>query len=394
MKQYLKRYAQNFDYPLFFTVLLLSVFGLVMIYSSSIMVAIVIKGQDPDFFYHKQVINLIVAFLGFLGAAFFPYKHYANKKVMLLLTAVLVVLFTWVKIAGNGDEAGIGSKSWIHVPGFGNFQPSEYAKLFIILYFAAAFYRKGQKYTLEKLQPTEIFYPIFLWILIVAGVAFETDLGASIILCGIAVSVVAASGIPFKTFWKFFGVLGAFGGIILGILLLFKGNILTKNRQGRILSYINPFNYEDGSGHQVVNSYYAIGGGGLEGRGLGQSIQKLGYLPEPQTDFIMAIIMEELGIWGVLIVLGGLGFIVYKGFSIALRTKDPLARMIAAGIASWIGWQTFINLGGVTGLIPLTGVTLPFISYGGTSIIILSLAMGILINVSMFEKIERKKTQS
>ena len=144
----------------------------------------------------------------------------------------------------------------------------------------------------------------------------------------------------------------------------------------------------------MVNSYYAIGGGGLEGRGLGQSIQKLGYLPEPQTDFIMAIIMEELGIWGVLIVLCGLGFIVYKGFSIALRTKDPLARMIAAGIASWIGWQTFINLGGVTGLIPLTGVTLPFISYGGTSIIILSLAMGILINVSMFEKVERKKTQS
>ena len=160
------------------------------------------------------------------------------------------------------------------------------------------------------------------------------------------------------------------------------------------MSYLNPFEYEDGSGHQVVNSYYAIGGGGLEGRGLGQSIQKLGYLPEPQTDFIMAIIMEELGIWGVLIVLGGLGFIVYKGFSIALRTKDPLARMIAAGIASWIGWQSFINLGGVTGLIPLTGVTLPFISYGGTSIIILSLAMGILINVSMFEKVERKKTQS
>ncbi len=392
MKQYLKRYAQNFDYPLFFTVLLLSLFGLVMIYSSSMMVAIR-KEYAPNHYYHKQVINLIVAFLGFLVAAFFPYKHYANKKVMLLLTAVLVVLFTWVKVAGN-DEVGIGAKSWIHVPGFGNFQPSEYAKLFIILYFAAAFYRKAQKHTFEKLQPTEIFYPIFLWILVVAGVAFETDLGASIILCGIAVCVVAASGIPFKTFWKFFGVLGAFGGVIFGILMLFKGDMLTDNRMGRIKSFINPFEYENGSGHQVVNSYYAIGGGGLEGRGLGQSIQKLGYLPEPQTDFIMAIIMEELGIWGVLVVLGGLGFIIYKGFSIALRTKDPLARMIAAGIASWIGFQSFINLGGVTGLIPLTGVTLPFISYGGTSIIILSLAMGILINVSMFEKVERKKSQS
>ncbi|MFJ7730585.1 FtsW/RodA/SpoVE family cell cycle protein [Lysinibacillus sp. NPDC097231] len=393
MKQYLKRYTQNFDYPLFFTVLLLSLFGLVMIYSSSMMVAIR-KEYGPDYYYHKQVINLIVAFLGFLVTAFFPYKHYANKNIMLLLTVVLAVLFTWVKVAGNGAEEGIGSQSWIYVPGLGNFQPSEYAKLFIILYFAAAFYRKAQKYTFEKLQPTEIFYPIFIWILVVAGVAFETDLGASVILCGIAISVVAASGIPFKTFWKFFGVLGAFGAAIIGILWLFKGDLLTGNRKGRILSYFNPFDYESDMGHQVVNSYYAIGGGGLEGRGLGQSIQKLGYLPEPQTDFIMAIIMEELGIWGVLIVLGGIGFIVYKGLSIALRTKDPLARMIAAGIASWIGFQTFINLGGVTGLIPLTGVTLPFISYGGTSIIILSLAMGILINVSMFEKVERKKTQS
>lgn len=393
MNKYLKRYAQNFDYPLFFTVLMLSLFGLVMIYSSSMMVAID-KEYPPDYYYARQVKNLIVAFLGFAAAAFFPYKHFANKNIMLVLTVILVVLFTWVKVAGNGAQAGIGSQSWIEVPGLGNFQPSEYAKLFIILYFAGAFYRKAQKYTFEKLQPTEIFYPIFLWILVVAGVAFETDLGAVIILCGIAVSVVASSGIPFKTFWKFFGVLGAFGGIILATLFTFKGSILTENRIGRIKSYINPFDYENGSGHQVVNGYYAIGGGGLEGRGLGQSIQKLGYLPEPQTDFIMAIILEELGIWGVLIVLGGLGFIIYKGFSIALHTKDPLARMIAAGIASWIGFQTFINLGGVTGLIPLTGVTLPFISYGGTSIIMLSLAMGILVNISMFEKVERKKSIS
>ncbi|MFJ7954614.1 FtsW/RodA/SpoVE family cell cycle protein [Lysinibacillus sp. NPDC096418] len=393
MNNYLKRYAQNFDYPLFFTVLMLSLFGLVMIYSSSIMVAIR-KDYPPDYYYLKQVKNLIVAFIAFSIAAFFPYKHYANKNIMLLFTVILVVLFTWVKVAGNGAEAGIGSKSWITVPGLGNFQPSEYAKLFIILYFAGAFYRKAQKYTFEKLQPTEIFYPIFLWILVVAGVAFETDLGAVIILCGIAISVVASSGIPFKTFWKFFGVLGTFGGIILAILFTLKGDVLTPNRMGRIKSYINPFEYESGSGHQVVNGYYAIGGGGLEGRGLGQSIQKLGYLPESQTDFIMAIILEELGIWGVLIVLGGLGFIIYKGLSIALRTKDPLARMIAAGIASWIGFQTFINLGGVTGLIPLTGVTLPFISYGGTSIIMLSLAMGILVNISMFEKVERKKSIS
>ena len=177
---------------------------------------------------------------------------------MLLLTVVLVVLFTWVKVAGNG-AVEVGSQSWINIPGLGNFQPSEYAKLFIILYFAAAFYRKAQKYTFEKLQPTEIFYPIFLWILVVAGVAFETDLGAVIILCGIAVSVVAASGIPFKIFWKFFGILAAFGGIILAILFAFKGQILTPNRMGRIQTYFNPFDYEDGygsSGSQWLLCYW------------------------------------------------------------------------------------------------------------------------------------------
>ena len=135
----------------------------------------------------------------------------------------------------------------------------------------------------------------------------------------------------------------------------------------------------------------AIGSGGLSGLGLGQSIQKLGYLPEPHTDFIMSVIAEELGVFGVLFVLGGLGFIVLKGLAIAMTTDDPLARMLATGVSSMIGIQSFVNLGGLTGLIPLTGVTLPFISYGGTSVILLSLAMGVLMNVSMFHKYEKSK---
>ena len=125
-------------------------------------------------------------------------------------------------------------------------------------------------------------------------------------------------------------------------------------------------------GYQIVNGYIAIGSGGLTGLGLGNSIQKFGYLPEPHTDFIMAIIAEELGFIGVLIVLCGLVFIVFRALSIALTTKDPQARMIAAGIGSIIGFQTFVNLGGMLGIIPLTGVPLPFISYGGTSVILLS----------------------
>ncbi|WP_107934928.1 FtsW/RodA/SpoVE family cell cycle protein [Ureibacillus chungkukjangi] len=388
MRKYLNYYVRNFDYPLFFTYLFLCLFGLVMIYSSSIMVSIVNEDGTPTYFYRKQLLNLCIAAFAFIVGAFIPYKHFSNKRIMQILTLMVFVLLAWVKI--DGIDAG-GAKSWINPFGLMNFQPSEFAKLFIILYFAGAFYRKSLNNPMENLEPNNIVYPIIVWLIIIMFVGTETDLGAVLILSGIAVAVVAASGIQFKKFIKFFTVIIGFGSALIGLIILVKGNeILTENRMGRIKSFLNPFEYESGSSYQVINGYIAIGSGGLEGVGLGQSVQKLGYLPEPQTDFIMAIIAEELGILGVIIVLGGLGFIIFRALTIALKTKDPLARMIAAGIGSWIAVQSFVNLGGLSGLIPLTGVTLPFISYGGTSILLLSFAMGILVNVSMYVKLEKK----
>lgn len=389
MRKYISYYIRNFDYPLFFVYLFLSLFGLVMIYSSSMMVAIVDK-RPPDYYYNKQILNLGIAFFAFIVGAFFPYKHYSKKNILKLMVSVTIVLMVWVFLFGTG-EGETGSQSWINIFGM-TFQPSELAKLTVILYFAGAFYRKSLKTPMIDLQPNHIIYPILVWIAIIFFVGCETDIGAVLIISGIAVAVVAASGIRIRTFFKFFSVLSVFGSFIILFLLLIKGrDILNANRMGRIKSFLNPFEYEQGSSYQVINGYIAIGSGGLKGAGLGQSIQKLGFLPEPQTDFIMAIIAEELGLLGVMIVLGGLGFIVFRGIFIALQTNDPLARMIAAGIASWIAIQTFVNLGGLSGLIPLTGVTLPFISYGGSSILILSFAMGILINVSMYVKLERKK---
>lgn len=388
MKKYLIRYAKNFDYTLFITVLLLALFGLVMIYSSSIMTALV-DDKAPDYYYILQLRNMKVAAIGFLVAAFFPYKHYGNKIFMVSSLFVLILLYILLFTVGYGRDT-VGSQSWVQLFGM-NFQPSEYAKLFIILYFAAAFYRKGLKTSNNDLQPDDIVYPIIVWLIIIGLVGLETDLGAVVIISGIAVAVLLASGIRFKTFTKFFAVLAVFGSLLFAILLFFKKDILTESRIGRFTSFMNPFDYAEGSGHQVINGYLAIGSGGIQGLGLGQSVQKLGYLPEPQTDFILAIILEELGLLGVFIVLGGLGFLVYKGLSIALSTNDPLARMIATGIASWVAIQSIVNIGGLSGLMPLTGVTLPFISYGGTSIILLSLAMGILVNISMFVKIEKNK---
>lgn len=388
MKKYVTLYVKNFDYPLFIVYLILCIFGLVMVYSSSMMVAM-LNDLPPDYYYKKQLFNLCVAAFAFFIGAFFPYKHYSRKNVMVTLTLIMFILLIWLWAFGIEIN---GSKSWISIFGITNFQPSEFAKLFIILYFSGAFYRKSLNNPIENLKPNNIAYPIFIWIIVIFAVAIETDLGAVAIISSIAMAVIAASGMSLKRYVKFLLVLIVFGAVVLGTIILIKGDdILTENRIGRIYAFLNPFEYTDGSGFQIVNGYIAIGAGGLEGVGLGQSVQKLGFLPEPQTDFIMAIIAEELGVFGVIIVIGGLGFIVFKALIIALKTKDSLARMIAAGIASWVAIQSFINIGGVSGLIPLTGVTLPFISYGGTSIILLSLAIGILLNISMYVKLEKNK---
>ncbi|MGE7020582.1 FtsW/RodA/SpoVE family cell cycle protein [Solibacillus cecembensis] len=392
MKSYFKQYLRNFDYGLFFVFIFLSLFGLVMIYSSSIWVSIVYLGESPDYYFLKQRTNLILAFLLFLVVVIVPYKRLSSKVILMPLMVLMIILEFWVTFAGNGKTT-TGSQSWISIFGLMNFQPSEFAKLFIIIFFAGTFYRKSiNKGSAQLLKFDDISFPLGMWLFILGCVGLETDIGALFIIFVIAMSVVVTSGLRGKVLLRIFGMISGLGAVVVSALLLLKWeSISTASRIGRFTSYLDPFAYAQGSGYQVVNGYYAIGSGGLEGKGLGQSVQKLGYLPEPQTDFIMAVIAEELGLLGVSIVILGLGFIVIRGFYIAMITKDPLARMLAAGISTWIGLQTFINLGGLSGIIPLTGVTLPFISYGGTSILLLSVAMGILINVSTYHKIEKRK---
>ena len=387
MISYLKRYIKNFDYSLFFVYLLLCLFGLVMIYSASYGWAVLNYGWEPDYFFNKQVINLLLCIPAFTITAFFPYKHYKNKFMMQLMLLVMFALLFLVHIIGSGGESG--SQSWIHL-GFGNIQPSEVAKIIIVLYFAGIFTKKYERGTLDKLNES-VGPPLIVLFLVFVSIMLETDVGNTMIISFVAISVIAASGIKFKSFSKIIGLIGVV--IALGLLAIFflKDQLLTPHRRGRLEAFFNPFDYEQGYGYQIVNGYIAIGSGGLTGLGLGNSNQKFGYLPEPHTDFIMAIIAEELGLIGVLIVLLGLFFLVFKAINIAITTKDPQARMIAAGIGSIIGFQTFVNLGGMLGIIPLTGVPLPFISYGGTSVIILSAAIGILMNVSMFVRYEKTK---
>lgn len=388
MRNYLKQFLRNFDFPLFFAYLILCLFGLVMIYSSSLVWAVERYGFQPNHFFKRQVFNLVLAFPVFLLAAFFPYKNYKRKNLMMFSVIGMLLLLFSVHFFGYGKEQ-LGAQRLINIAGI-NIQPSEIAKIIIIVYFSSVFAKKYEKGTIDSLNES-IGPPIIILIFAVGSIMTETDIGTSLIIVVGAFSVIAASGIKRKTFVKISGII-MLGMSLLSIFLYFSwSRIMTENRLGRIYSFINPFEYSQGSGLQVVNGYIAIGSGGVTGHGLGNSVQKMGYLPEPHTDVIMAVISEELGILGVFLVLGGLGFIVLRALSIALKTKDPQARMLAAGIGSIIGIQTFINVGGLTGLIPLTGVPLPFISYGGTSVILMSIAVGILMNVSMFVKYEKKK---
>ncbi len=387
MKQYIKRYAKNFDYPLFFVYIALTLFGLVMIYSASMAWSVNYYGDPPDRFYKQQLVNLALAFPVFAIAALFPYKHFSKK--WMLMTVLGVIFLGLVLVHFIGYAAG-GAQSWINL-GFASIQPSEIAKVGIIFYLAGVFSNKYKNGTINKLNES-IAPPIIILTLVLLSVFFEPDLGSMMIIGAVGLSVMAASGIRFKFFARLAAlVIGASALFILPIMIFASDMIFTEKRLGRLDAFFNPFSDELGFGLQIVNGYLAIGSGGLSGLGLGQSIQKLGYLPEPHTDFIMSVIAEELGVFGVLFVLGGLAFIVLRGLMIAMTTKDPLARMLATGVSSMIGIQAFVNLGGMTGIIPLTGVTLPFISYGGTSVILLSLAMGVLMNVSMFHRFEKSK---
>jgi cell division protein FtsW len=200
--------------------------------------------------------------------------------------------------------------------------------------------------------------------------------------------IIGCSGIRLKHLGRLILV------AVIGAALLYP--LLTDEQLNRFTAAYDPFNEEiaDRDGYQLINSYIAIAAGGVTGEGLGRSIQKFGYLPEPHTDFIMSIISEELGIFGVGFVLFMLTFIIWKGFTVAVKSPDPFGSLIAIGISGMIGIQAFVNLGALTGLLPITGVPLPFVSYGGSSLVLLLISMGILNNIAMFSRLKASEKQN
>ncbi len=376
----LKKILKSYDYTLVIVAVLLAVFGLIMIYSASAVTAMQIYGYESDHFFARQRLFLIAGAFVFLFFAIVPYKLWLSNKLLVPLVlgtiAALVALLFFGSVAGN-------AQSWFEIGRF-KIQPAEFVNIGMIIYLSAV-YAKKQPYINEFNKG--VVPPVIYLVIICFLIILQPDFGTAGIIFLTGACIILASGMNFKNMMKLAGIGTLFAAIAF---LLLRDKIMTKGALTRIQTFLDPFSVEDAGGYQIVNSYIAIASGGLKGLGLGESIQKLGYLPEPHTDFIMAIVAEELGLLGVLFVIFSLGYIVLRGILIGLKCKDAFGSLLAFGIASMIGIQSFVNLGGITGIIPLTGVPLPFVSYGGSSILQLSISMGILLNVSMFVNYEQK----
>ena len=353
------------DYKLFFSIIILAFFGCIMIYSSSSIWA-EYKFNNPYKYYINQFIFFIVGIIGMIIFSKIDYNFY--KKKANLIIAICFILLALVLIPGIGVVRN-GSRSWFGAFGFG-IQPSEAAKIGLVIFVS--------KYLSNNYNITNDIKKGVLPIITVIGVFFvlimlEPDFGTAMVITMALVAMIFISKVKLSFFVKI-GILGLLG--IIGLI------IIAPYRMARIVSFLNPWSDPLGSGFQIIQSLYAIGPGGLFGMGLGNSIQKHFYLPEPQTDFIFSIISEELGFLGVLIVSSFFIFIFYRCIKISLNTKDLFGKYLSFGLSFMIIFQTILNLCVVIGLVPVTGVTLPFISYGGSSLLVSMASIGIILNIS------------
>nr|WP_260484761.1 FtsW/RodA/SpoVE family cell cycle protein [Listeria booriae] len=380
-----KKMLKSYDYSLLAVYLIVCIFGLIMVYSSSMFVAIN-KGWDPATFYNSQLKNWIISLVLLIFFAVFPYKILQNNKMLMLIMFGSVTLL--LLVLAFGDSAN-NAQSWL-VLGPIRIQPSEFIKVSMIVYMAAV-YSKKQRYIDDFNRG--VLPPVLFLVVICFLILLQPDIGTAAIVFMTGCGIIMASGMRLKTILKLVGLGLAILAVLCIIVFLLpediRSKLITTKRIGRITSFQNPFTDHGASGYQLVNSFYAIGSGGFFGQGLGESVQKLGYLPEAYTDFISAIIAEELGFFGILITVGGIFFIVLRSIVNGMRSNEAFGSLLCYGTATLIGIQAFINLGGATGMIPLTGVTLPFTSFGGSSLMSMSILVGIVLNVSMINKFQK-----
>ena len=355
------------DMEFFWLVLLLTTIGLIMLLSASYPTAYYEQGY-PYFYFARQLIFAVIGILLMIGISFINYEYFrilGKPLIIISLLLLAVVLIPGIGIVRNHAQR------WLSVFGLFNFQPSEIAKLAVVLEFSSSISVKHrQMRTFRK----GIFPYAFILGLISFLMAKEPHLSGLILIVAVGVILLFAGGI--HPAW----IIAGMAAVSFAAYLLLSGAI--PYGQSRIAMWEDPFADAAGDGYQLSQSLIAIGSGGLWGLGLGKSRQKLLFLPEVQNDFIFSIVAEELGLVGATLILLIFSLLIIRGYHDALRAKDRFGALLCVGITSLLAMQTFLNVAVVTGLLPTTGISLPFFSYGGTALVTQLMEMGIILSVS------------
>ena len=345
-----------------FITLGLVAFGLVMVYSATSASAALANG-DPAYFLKRQAGYALLGLVLMVVVSRIDYRILRRLAPILIVTSLALLL--GVLVLG---QAVNGARRWIQV-GPAVFQPSELAKLALAIWAAGYLTRKRPPQNLKQLwRPIGLLTTVFCVLLLA-----EPDLGTAIAIMLMLAAMLLVAGTPVRT-------LGAGLGIAAGVSLLAVW--FEPYRRARLFSFINPWHDAQGAGYQTVQAIIGLGSGGIFGRGLGQSIEKTNFLPEAHTDMIFAIIGEELGLVGATMVILAYAAFAYAGLRIALSCKDPFGKRLAAGLTVLVCGQAAINLSAVMGIAPLTGIPLPFVSYGGSSLVVGLASVGILLNIA------------
>ena len=362
----LPRVAGKIDSWLLMVVLALLCIGLVMVYSASAFMAVRTYG-DASYIFQKQLLFVIMGVIVMLITMRIDYRQWRRFSLagMMITLPLLIIVLRF-------GRSAYGASRWLTFGSFLSFQPSELAKLILALYIADWLASKGNQVStfLYGLAPFVILVGVVLGL-----VLLENDMGTTIIIAGFATTMFFTAGANFVQFL----LAMACGGLIFFVEAFRKGY-----RYLRLIGFLDPFKHVTDINLQLYQSLLALGSGGLFGLGLGASRQKTGYLPLPFTDSILAILGEELGYIGCTLVVLLFLFLAFRGFRLARRTQDIYGALLATGITTWLVLQAIINIGATTDSIPYTGVPLPFISYGGSSVVISLAAVGVLLNISRY----------
>jgi len=356
---------REFDTSILLLSVVLTCLGVVMVYSASSIMAGK-KFVDGFYFLKRQGIYAVVGLLLMVLAMQFDYRHYRKLAGFGLLVSIILLIL--VLVPGVGKHIG-GAARWIRLPGF-SLQPSEVVKFALVVFLAHSITKKG-----ERIQEfVHGFLPYLLIMFLLVGLLLlQPDLGSALTLAAVLLVMISVAGARLRYLF------------MLAVAALPALYFLVMNvdyRRKRIFAFLNPWEDPSNTGFQIIQSWIAFGSGGIVGNGLGESKQKLFYLPEAHTDFIFSVIGEELGFIGVFVVTAMFLLLISRGMKTALACPDPFGRYLAFGISLLLGMEAFVNIAVVLGMLPTKGLALPFLSYGGTSLLTTLFAIGVLLNIS------------